>query len=826
MKSKSILPFVLFSLLLTSCNNVDDGWTNADVENKNLVLDIPENGTIIDNSSLTIKKEIELVSKLEEYTVNNNISGINLLQNVNFVKVSDKIIIPTSIKKDYKNNDIYLYDTPQHTYIPNYGFGIVSEGAKISISSSDIYDSYFKIMSENEIKNINYFANSDCNEYLRYITASLVDKRLAKDKSSYELYNSLAKEDIVALDLNKETNKATKYRVYVKDNLKYNTAGKFKDFVNKTIEIDDYLTVFKEIYTQNNSLYAGINLINSKIEIKGLKNYYKLSQDGYNNLAWNNVGIKIGKEESKSYIEFEFVNPISLLDAKLEVFSNPIYSPIPKSFLDEIGGIKNYGMFVSENDLTPVDTTLSVGPYMITNFDENKLIFSSNNLVSKEVIGGENRYLIEGVYVVIKNKNNKHIKPYELFVTGKIDCFENDSLKDIVEKEGIQIKPTSICSTRLNLNTASKDEWEYLFGENGKVTQTPKDEYWKVEPAMSNDSFIKALNYAINREDLANSRENSFPCYSTFTDLVCLDSEHGIPYNYSKEHQKVMNDYYGDAVDTYGYDLEKAKQMFKKASDELINQGHYKDGDVINLEMAWINEKSKNDYGNYIENYLLDAFNNSGSNLTLKIEHYLPSVWSDIFYKKMMVGQFDIGFGSISSSSGEPTYYSILETFKSNNSSGFTLNFGNDTNNINQSIDFENQIYTYDALLETLNGPCVIKDGIAGNHFDLGLLSNKKDEKSQDRTIILEYDGYLLENSWTVEIYFYSNTEEETLILLENELDYIVNRKEKKIVIKFDEQFVKEYPDNSSLLVFYKNPTLGEKDFEIPILFPKYNEEK
>ena len=59
----------------------------------------------------------------------------------------------------------------------------------------------------------------------------------------------------------------------------------------------------------------------------------------------------------------------------------------------------------------------------------------------------------------------------------------------------------------LNINATSKETWEYLFGENGKILKTNKEDYWDVKPVLSNHFFIKALDLAINKEEIANEND-------------------------------------------------------------------------------------------------------------------------------------------------------------------------------------------------------------------------------------------------------------------------------------------------------------------------------
>ena len=100
----------------------------------------------------------------------------------------------------------------------------------------------------------------------------------------------------------------------------------------------------------------------------------------------------------------------------------------------------------------------------------------------------------------------------------------------------------------------------------------------------------------------------------------------------------------------------------------------------------------------------------------------------------------------------------------------------------------------------------------------------KKDKNSQNRTIVLKYDYYVTEglSETTIsEIYFGLESDVE-LLLLEEGKDYFVDTKNKTITLKFDEEFVKKYPNESYLYIFYKNKEYGLNYIEVPIVFPEY----
>ena len=75
----------------------------------------------------------------------------------------------------------------------------------------------------------------------------------------------------------------------------------------------------------------------------------------------------------------------------------------------------------------------------------------------------------------------------------------------------------------------------------------------------------------------------------------------------------------------------------------------------------------------------------------------------------MMKGQFDIGFGSISGNTYDPLNF--LEVLKSDNSSGFTLNWGTDTNEVTDKLIYDNKFWSFDALWTAADQGAYVQDG-------------------------------------------------------------------------------------------------------------------
>ena len=208
--------------------------------------------------------------------------------------------------------------------------------------------------------------------------------------------------------------------------------------------------------------------------------------------------------------------------------------------------------------------------------------------------------------------------------------------------------------------------------------------------------------------------------------------------------------------------LEKARTAFDKAARALLASGVYQAGDTIELEIAWQSQSNVTVYHNAIKNYWETAFNHESvadGKLTLEVVDYVPATWSDVYYKKMMVGQFDIGFGGISGNPLNPINF--LEVLKSDNSSGFTLNWGPDTSVVSTDLVWEGRAWSFDTLWkvadtggyvesgvivpvidpELKTGLTMNEDGTSSYEINANIITADKVEVAVDKMVIFGYDS-------------------------------------------------------------------------------------
>ena len=812
-------------------------WTDTDEVYDDLLVDVTTSGAYKNFVAASYEERAEILGKLEEYAMVNGLTGIVLYDNGGYVKYSDRLVIPTAVKKNADGTDMEIAGTKQHEYIVSYGFGILSDGNKLPGNNpSDPYDNYYKTYETSDPQTLNYMNDqgSVVGGLQPYVSSTYFDARLTETKDSYEWFASAGSDANVhnnearpvPQNLDASTGLATKYRVYVRTDMKYNTAGKYKDqYAGRTVALEDFVTPWKELHNQSNAMVRATDNFGTAAEIVGLQAYYAATAAGHSDAAWENVGIKTGTDSSGSYLEFEFVTPCSPFYAMYYTNSS-LYSPIPKDFLDEIGGIRVWESSNTDGTLTPVDTTLSTGPYVLSKWSTNEeIVFSKNDLCSDAVKGGANRYQIEGVYVDIFEAATKDpMAAWNEYIAGNFDAVGIPTEKVATEKgtPGTQMTKGS-STTKLNVNTCTAEEWEYLFGENGTVTQTPLSDYWAVEPAMSNEDFILGLNLAIDREEYADKRGVTPSC-SYFSDAYMSNPEAGVSYNSTEAHKNALEAVYGDDAETYGYNFNKAAEAFGRAAQKLIADGVYKAGDTISIEIAWQTQTNIDQSGKDIEAYIVDAWEAANTGLNLEIVHWTGAVWSDVYYKKMMLGQFDIGFGGISGNTFNPLNF--MEVLKSDNSSGFTLNWGPNTNDPAALIEHNGAQYTYDALWKAADtGALVASDGTLAKTHALALQSNVKNADDNSRTITLKYGATNIEGVCTTEVdavvlCWYSGPAYDE-IEIEN---YVINEEEGTITFVVSAEQAEAYQGYVGVDVYWTSPELGDSYDSVYAEFPVWVE--
>ncbi len=686
-------------------------------------------------------KKIEIMGKLEKNAMENFLTGIPLAQNDGYMRFSSRISLATN------------------EYIYGYGFGVLSEGninGTLPNVSNNNYPTYLQTATSSDPLSINAWdaSGSQIADLNNYISAPYWGKRMNNNHNGYEYYPVLAKDQIGGVDYrypihnepDNQSNLYKKWKVYVKtgeeEGIKYRINSSLRsNFNNRLVQLEDYEFVFEMLLTGNT--LRGSELANSLV-FKGFKEFNNRSKniDDINALdsLWNemkssgDLGIRTGFDSNGSFIEFEFITAVDEFNAMYTLSKN-LYSPIPKEFLLEIGngdiinGINCYGSFQSYS-IAALDNTLCLGPYYLERWNKNQdIVFSLNN--DWYEVDNPNRFNIPGIRIVVLQDASYNSDSYwNHFQNGELDQIgiPMSKLQYLNENDKRTIGDSVI---RLNVNSCTQDRWNSLFGYNGSVRQGYDNEY-HVKPWMSNKNFLYGIFWSINRENFARSRGMT-PSINCFSDTYLSNPLTGVSYNSTDAHQTAIKGFhnYDGHIDDYGYNKEIASNYFRKAVEELKASGQISipsnGTTTINIDIWWMYQTDINEYGNEIAGYIKSAFEDeSVSNGKVKIvfNQNAPTQWEKIYTDHLMVGKFDLAFGNISGDTLNPLAF--FETLKSDNSSGFTINWGADTSAIDpyNPIVYNNKMWSFDSLWSSAYQGEIVQNGTIIEPANYGNIQN------------------------------------------------------------------------------------------------------
>ena len=670
-------------------------------------------------AGLSNAEKTEILGILEAFAVRNGLTGISLFENGGYGIYSDRIKFGTE------------------TYIPGYGFGNLAEGDIIKDMENEsnvAWKKYYHSANSNDPGTANYLNDqgSEVSTFYGYFSASYFTTFMNETKDGYDWVPELASAKPTAINADSK-GLATKWKFPVKtgshDGLKYTTLSTKADravFNNRDVAIEDYETAFKFLLTQSNHLFRGSEMAGNEQEVGGIvgtKAFYDATKEGFDAAAWDKVGIKAYEDENgQGWLEYEFTSPLSQFYSMYYI-SSSLYQPVPQDFIDAVGvtgtgdaAVTNYCGYNSDKSYTPVDNSLALGAYVLEAWNTDQEVVYKKN---PNYVFAATKYKVPGVHInILPAALEDRNAVFKEYLAGNLDSagVPQDYLDEY--KNNPQVKKTTGDSNfKLNVNACDYDTWVKLFGKDGIVTDTPESGYWDVEPALGNSHFVKALSLSINRNEFAEKR-GSIASVDYLSSNYMSDPENGISYATTDAHAGAVAGLLEGTEN--GYNQQLARDYFKLALEELVNAGLYEEGTkdnptVIDLEIAWQVAAHEESYHNEIAKYFTDAFNHDsvhGGKFKLEVNFWVGNVWSDVYYSKMMLGQFDLGFGSISGDPLNPLSFISVLSSDLNMSGGFTLNWGVDTNNPDSDLLVYNGMrWSFDALYNAANTSAVVENG-------------------------------------------------------------------------------------------------------------------
>ena len=707
---------------------------------------------------LNEKTRAEVTGQLEQYAIKNGLTGISLSDNGGYSLYNDRV------KSPLLDND---------SYIPGYGFGTFQYGQltkALKGETSEKYKMFYhsQIDPSSDKNTLNYLDsdNADVSDMYSYVSSSYFTTYLNKDLKSYSYMGNLARVDKpIPLNKDENTQLATKWKVpvYVGGDQDTETAkkgltfrsgskdSKYSAFDNKKVTLSDYLTPFKLLATGSVGWYRGTEQAGEDTanrQIKGFAEYFKSSKQA-TSLASDEefskkVGVSLDYSDNSVIIEFNagFSEEFAIYQID-SLWSNPLNEEFIKTLGDGdvIKGAKIYG--TAPTGLSPLDTTLSVGPYYCETYTQGQYIAFAKNkdwFLKKDKLNRD-LYQIEGY----------HIKPNSALQNDKmalVTAWENeyietcsviDEVWEKYENDPRRKKVLGDMQQKFTFNRMDKLLWDEYFGEGGLWQQAHSPEgssNWDVKPIASNDLFFYGLNLGVDRLGFAESFHRN-PSTDYQNPIAKVNPVTGTLYNNTPEHKAALESVYGNAFDDLSTTPDLAVTYFRTAIEEELEAGHYQLGTgnnptKVTLEIGSINDVYyrdriaviAQDWSNEFNKAVTTYKDKNGKNPLLDgqkprivfelAQTYVPSETSvvDLIQKGIWVGKFDIQFGYLINGNPYDTINN-MNILMSNKMGGFELNFAVDTSIPSGDIYFDNKYWSFNSLWAACNGGTVIgSDGV------------------------------------------------------------------------------------------------------------------
>ncbi len=710
-------PLLLATLTLAACNGGNEESSNGGSSSSESAHYAGKRATgVYDFTTASYEERLNILGNLESYALKNHLAGIPLYDDSSSEQFSQRVF----------NN------LPSKEYITNFGFGTgladfkgsrMMYNGEIKEDKTEWKD-YFHSYTSLDSGTFNYWnsTGSDVADRHSMISSGYFEVDMNDAKNDYKWVAGLSKTDApIMLDSkgNEVTDtdgKSSKYwRVKLKtgaDGIKYavpSTSSHYAEFNGKGVELADYLTPFKVML--DNRFVRASELGQDSSGFEGVMEYMYGSKD------WSKVGIQVN--ESQGSLDFTFITPKTMNYARTTL-SSSLYSPVPSSFIDAIGGASNFGKRSASTDATKcLENIISCGPYVPTWWEDGKVLAYAKN----DLYYNTGKYHFAGMTEVVFSGSTADKQAYQAFLNNELDevTIPTGELTNHGNDPTV-LKTKGSTVIKLNVNSCTKEEWEYYFGENGTIYKHNADNYWAVKPIMSNDDFLTGCYFAINREQLANTAGRT-AALGYLSNAYTQDPDAKEFWRDTKQGKAVLAPYIESAGNNqYGYSTATAQTLFKRCIEDMLASGKMKRGQSIKLTGIYRYQDTIDNIGKWVKKYIEDAFNAVGKDydVTLTINLEVGGTQYTDTYTKMDHGEYDFAEGAISGNVLNPLEF--MNTCATDDlAQGFCLNWGDITANLNEEdpIIYNDEAWSYDALWSAANASTVVSQGvvtpIAGN---------------------------------------------------------------------------------------------------------------
>lgn len=301
---------------------------------------------------------------------------------------------------------------------------------------------------------------------------------------------------------------------------------------------------------------------------------------------------------------------------------------------------------------TSVETTMSYGPYKLTQFQSDKIIHFEKN----DQWYGYNDEANKDLYMTT-DIDIQYVKEpatrLQMFLKGELDVYglQATDMKDYQQSDYCYYTTgDSTFFMAVNPDFDALEAAQKTEGANvNKTILTVKE-------------FRMALSYALNRDQfaLATAPTNG-AAFGAFSSLIVSDPDNGTAYRTTDQAKEVLAKFWGvydlvgegktyanidDAIASItGYNLDMAKTLFNTAYDKAIADGLMKEGDKISIKIGLPNDTAdfyKNGYDFLVNNYTEAV---KGTKLEGKLEFTKDASLGNGFADALRANTVDLLFG-------------------------------------------------------------------------------------------------------------------------------------------------------------------------------------
>ena len=406
----------------------------------------------------------------------------------------------------------------------------------------------------------------------------------------------------------------------------------------------------------------------------------------------------------------------------------------------EEGGVytNNYG--------TSLETTASYGPWVITEFQSDKIIRLEKNPYWYGYSLPEN----EGLYqttAIVYDKVAEASTALEMFLAGQLDTkgLNKDEMVDYATSDyRYDSEGDSIFAMVFNPDMDALTANQATAGENiNKTILTVKE-------------FRMAMSFGMDRAAfcLAADPTNS-PGFALYSGQIISDPENGIPYRSTEEAKDVLLNFWGladevgegkmyatkdDAIDSItGYNEAMAKDYFNQAYDIAVANGLMDEDDVVEIIVGTPNMTSvayNNGYDFIVNNYtkIVEGTKLEGK-LTFKRDGTLGNGFSDALKNNQVDMLFFVGW---TGSTFDP--YGLMEAYTS---SSYQYDPSWDTTTAMLTINLDGVDYTASVWdwTTSISGAEIKATNAAGEEVQL-----TREQTNQNLFILAALENCVLQN--------------------------------------------------------------------------------